>query len=101
MKKITDSELENLLSEAGKSEFRPFFSTRVLGKLERYQNNALLGTFIQYRVEFKRYMYAGTFAFAILFGIYYWQEGQLSLNHLLGLGNFTEDELLDYINPLI
>jgi len=101
MKKITDHNLENLLNSAGKSEFRPFFSTRVMGKLERYQSNPILGTFLKYRLELKRYLYAGTFAFVLLFGIYYWQEGQLSLKHLLGLGNFTEDELLDYINPLI
>ena len=35
-------DLEKLLKNTQKPEFKPFFSTRVLGKLERYQSSAVL-----------------------------------------------------------
>jgi hypothetical protein len=90
-------DLEKLLKESEKPQFRPFFSTRVLGKLERYQNSPLLG----YMIYFKRYIYIASFCVLLLLGFSFYQEGSLSLSHLLGLGNYTDEDLFNYINPII
>jgi hypothetical protein len=99
-KKITDQELEKLMASS-QPEFRPFFSTRVLAKLERYEDVPVIGFLLTQRLLLKRYVYAGAFCLALLLGFSYMQDGNLSLNHLLGLGNFSDDDILNYINPVI
>ena len=101
MQNFTQHELEKLLGEAVKPEFRPFFSTRVLGKLERYQNTPIIGFLVLNRLYFKRYIYVASFCLLLLLGFSFYQEGHLSLDHLLGLGGYTDEEILNYINPLI
>lgn len=101
MQNFTEHELEKVLGDLEKPEFRPFFSTRVLAKLERYQNTPVIGFLILNRLYFKRYIYVASFCLLLLLGFSIYQEGQLSMDHLLGLGSYTDDEILNYINPLI
>ena len=101
MKNITEHDLEKLMKQQDSPEFRPFFSTRVLAKLERYQNTPILGILIANRLFLRRYVYIASFCLLLLLGFSFYQEGNLSLDHLLGLGGYTDDEILNYINPLI
>ena len=90
-------DIEKLLKETEKQEFKPFFSTRVIGKLERYQNSPILG----YMIYFKRYIAVAGFCILLLLGFSFYQEGSLSMDNLLGLGNYTDEEIFNYINPII
>jgi len=98
---MTEDELGKALEGTTDVSFRPFFSTRVLAKLERYETLPVIGKLLVNRIYLKRCMYAGTLCLLVLFGYSYYQEGSLSMDNLLGLGNFSDDELLNYLNPLI
>jgi len=101
MKNFTEQELEDLLKQGKDVGFRPFFSTRVMARLERYQTLPIIGTLIVHRLYLKRYIYAGAFCLLLLLGFSFYQEGGLSMDSLLGLGNYTDDEILNYIEPVI
>jgi len=101
MKNFTDQELQKLMSQVTKPEFRPFFSTRVVGKLERYQNLPIIGSLIVNRLYLKRYVYTAAFGLLLLLAFSFYQEGNLKLDNLLGLGNYSDDEILNYINSVI
>ncbi|MFM9944418.1 MAG: hypothetical protein ACKVQB_04225 [Bacteroidia bacterium] len=94
-------DLEKLLNQQEKPEFRAFFSTRVLAKLERYQNTPVLGALILNTLYFRKYIYAASFCLLILLGVSFYQEGSMTLDHLLGLGGYTDEEILNFVNPLI
>ena len=100
-KKITDNELEDILKQNNKKEFKPFFSTRVIAKLEKYDNVPIFGILIANRIYLKQYLYAACIIFLILFGISFIQEGSVSIEHLLGLGNYSDEDIINYTNPLI
>lgn len=97
---ITDQELKNLLQQS-KPEFKPFFSTRVLAKIEHYDGLPLIGYLIAHRLMLRRYLYAGAFGLLLLLAVTYIQDGSVSIDHLLGLGSFSEDDIMNYVNPVI
>lgn len=101
MKNITEHDLEKLMKQQDSPEFRPFFSTRVLAKMERYQNTPVIGILIANRLFLRRYVYIASFCLLLLLGFSFYQEGNLSIDHLLGLGGYTDDEILNYVNPII
>ena len=98
---MTNDDLEKLLGKSPDAEFRPYFSTRVIAKLGRYNAIPVLGTLFSHRLLFRRYIYITAVCLLVLLGFSVYQEGSLSFNHLIGLGGFSEDEILNYINPLI
>ena len=61
-------DLEKLMKQQDSPEFRPFFSTRVLAKMERYQNTPIIGILIANRLFFKRYIYIASFCLLLLLG---------------------------------
>lgn len=100
-KKITEEGIQNLLKQNNEKEFKPFFSTRVLAKLEKAENIPIFGVLVAKRIYLKQYLIAACVVFLVLFSISIVQEGSISVEHLLGLGNFSEEDILNFTNPII
>lgn len=101
MKNITDEKLEQLLKHTANESFRPFFGARVLNRLNKTKAIPLIGNIVVSRYWLRGSIYAGAACILLLLGISFYQDGSISIDHLLGLGNFTEEDILDYIQPLI
>ena len=99
--KLTNEEMTELLNQAGGAAFKPFFSTRVIAKLGRYRESPVMGLLFRYNLLFTRTVYLGAFGLVLLLGFCYLEEGHLSINHLLGLGGFSEEDILNFMNPMI
>ncbi|MCC6721555.1 MAG: hypothetical protein IT243_05090 [Bacteroidia bacterium] len=99
--KITDKELENLLKQNNNKEFKPFFSTRVLAKIEKNYSTPIIGNIVANRLYLQRYLVAACILFLLIFAFSVYQEGSFSIEHLVGLGSFSEEDIINYVNPLI
>ena len=100
-KNFTDKELENILKQQNNEEFKPFFSTRVLSKIEKYENIPVFGVLVANKFLLKQYLYAACIIFMLVLCLSIYQDGTISLEHLIGLGNFNEEDILNYTNPVI
>ncbi|NUM32194.1 MAG: hypothetical protein HUU47_07720 [Bacteroidetes bacterium] len=100
-KKITEEDVKRLLKQNNNKEFKSFFSTRVLAKIENYENIPLFGIWVANRIFLKQYFIAACVIFLVMFSISILQDGSISIDNLLGLGKFSEEDIINYTNPLI